>query len=76
MVRVGTVMPRYDRNNGVRVLYPKTEIIQVSLTPAIKDAWLRHCEETGIPSAEYVRLLMDLEIDRVLFRVESKSREK
>ena len=68
-------MPRYDRDNGVRVLYPKTEVMQINVTPVIGDAWLKLCERTGISCSDYIRLLIDLEIDKVLFRVESSNRE-
>lgn len=70
-----TAMPRYDRNNGVRVLYPKTEIVQVYLEPKIKELWLDLVEEKGFESSsEYIRLLIDVELDKVMYYVESENR--
>jgi len=68
-------MPRYDRNNGVRVLYPKTEILQVFLTPDIKERWLKLVDEDPrfSCSSEYIRFVLDLEIDKVKFYVKPKN---
>lgn len=66
-------MPRYDRNNGVRVLYPKTEVIQINVTDDIRTRFLGLCVDTGLGCAEYIRLLINLEVDKVLFYVESKN---
>ncbi len=63
-------VPRYDRNNGVLVLYPKTEILEANVTADIRERWLGLCAQTGLGSSEYVRLLIDLEIDGMLFSVE------
>ena len=62
-------MPRYDRNNGVRVLYPKIDKIYTNITQDIRDRFQRLSKEQGMSESEYLRLLIDIEIDKVKFYV-------
>lgn len=71
------VMPRYDRNNGARVLYPKTEKVTTMLAPELAEAVDAYWRRAGFASrSEWMRLLIDVEMDKVLFRVESERAEE
>ena len=69
-------MPRNPDNIGSRVLYPKCEFIYTQLTEDIYERFMDVVEESPFNRSEYVRHLIELELDKVKYYVPERRKEE